>query len=115
MIMPRYINPTGGDIISTTIFKKLVNTVKEDVLISSEFVSPYIDGYFLGQNEIHFELMSWPLVRVSINFSLNIFFSETTTPRYRGQIFLGMFLGWSSLKFGYGISNTGSEKLPKIA
>ena len=31
----------------------------------------------LGQNEFHSDLMSWPCVRVRVNFSLNIFFSET--------------------------------------
>jgi hypothetical protein len=50
---------------------------------------------FLGQNEIHSDLMSWPCVHVRIhvrvNFSLNIFFSETTTPR---ELIFGRNVPW---------------------
>jgi hypothetical protein len=51
----------------------------------------------LGQNEIHSDLMSWPCVRlrvcvrVRVNFSLNIFFSETTTPR---ELIFGRNVPW---------------------
>jgi hypothetical protein len=74
---------------------------------------------FLGQNEIHSDLMSWPCVRVCVNFSLNIFFSETTTPR---ELIFGRNVPWVVLfkicSYGSEIPNifqTGSEKLPKIA
>jgi hypothetical protein len=63
--------------------------------------------------------MSWPCVpvRVRINFSLNIFFSETTTPR---ELIFGRNVPWVVLQGSYGseiriIFRTGSEKLPKIA
>jgi hypothetical protein len=74
---------------------------------------------FLGQNEIHSDLMSWPCVRVRGNFSLNIFFLETTTPR---ELIFGRNVPWVVLfkicSYGSEILNnfrTGSEKLPKIA
>jgi hypothetical protein len=75
----------------------------------------------LGQNEIHSDLMSWPYVRVRVrvNFSLNIFFSETIIPR---KLIFGMNVPWVVLfkicSYGSEIPNnfrTGSEKTRKLA
>jgi hypothetical protein len=81
----------------------------------------YLKGLlFLGQNEIHPDLMSWPLIRVLVHFNLSLnIFSETTTPR--GLTFCRN-VPWVVLfkicSFGSRIPNnfqTGSKKLPKIA
>ena len=71
--------------------------------------------------KFHTDLMSWPCVRVRVhvNFSLNIFFSETTTPR---ELIFGRNVPWVVLfkicSYGYEIPNifrTGSEKPRKLA
>jgi hypothetical protein len=61
----------------------------------------------LGQNEIHSDLRSWPCVRVhvGVNFSLNIFFSESTTPR---ELIFGRNVPWVIL---FKICSYGSEIL----
>jgi hypothetical protein len=58
---------------------------------------------FLGQNEIHSDLMSWQLVRVRVNISLKIFFSETIIPR---KLIFGMNVPWGGL---FIICSNGSE------
>jgi hypothetical protein len=74
---------------------------------------------FLGQNEIHSDLMSWQLVRVRVNISLKLFFSETIIPRKlifcRNVPWVGIFKICSQ---GSEIPNnfrTGSEKPQKLA
>jgi hypothetical protein len=71
------------------------------------------------KNEIHSDLMSWPCVRVRVNFSLNLFFSETTTHR---ELIFGKNVPWVVLfkicLYGSEIPNnfrTGSEKPRKLA
>jgi hypothetical protein len=51
-------------------------------------------------------LMSWPCVRVRVNFSLNIFFSETTTPR---ELIFGRNVPWVVL---FKICSYDSEYFP---